>query len=166
MKKVMSFVALIFLAVLVLLPILFVYRVIFEIEWTTITAALGAVCSFPFFIILCRYGQKEIKKQERLIVTCGNRTASDKRILVLCFMCMSPVYWAVLMVALIPIVRPGMFFLTLFPAFLVSCIPTKAVCDTYRSFTSKRLAFCCIHAAIMIFLALIGQIPSQLFLTR
>ncbi len=63
-----------------LLVILLVYRVIFRIEYSVILATSVIVCTFPFMMWLCRCGQDEIKKQERMIVSTGNHSASDRRI--------------------------------------------------------------------------------------
>jgi len=162
MKRAVYCICLLLLCTVMLSAILLVYRAIFKVDYSVIFATLCIIFTFPIFMNISRYGRKEIKKQERMIVSTGIHTASDNRILALCIMCMGLIYWGVFLVSLIPIVKPGMIFITLFPALALSCIPAKIVCDTYHSFTHKKTNFWCIHIAISILTAFIGQIPVQL----
>lgn len=161
MKRAVYCICLLLLCTVMLSVILLVYRAIFKVDYSVIFASLCIVFTFPIFVNLSRYGRNEIKKQERMIVSTGSHTASDNRILALCIMCMGLIYWGIFLVSLIPIVKPGMMFITLFPALALSCIPAKIVCDTYHSFTHKKALFWCFHALFASVFALIGQLPTQ-----
>ena len=164
MRRILNCVALVFGTVLVLMPVLYVYRVIFQIEYSVIAASGCAICSFPVFITLSRHGKSELKKQERLLVAGSERTASDNRILALCLMYASPLYLAMLIVAFIPVVKAGMLLLTSFPAIVMCIFPAAEICNTYENFTGKRRSFWCIHITLSIVLSLIGHITLRLLI--
>ena len=141
-----------------------IYLCVFKIP----IAIIGfAVLFLGLYVCFFEIGQKSIeklKKYEKKLIHIGLNKKDEHAILFLSLTALSPIWFCVSMVSLVPLFTYEVWFTTVFPAVILNCLPASSVLDEYYGLTHKKLPFVIIFLLITIICCILGIIASHLFL--
>jgi len=113
---------------------------------------------------VCEESMKQLKKYET-IQTHTDLTKNRRfLILFLSLTTLSPTYFCVLLVSVIPLFTYEVWFVTVFPCLILISLPMISVLEEYHTLTKKKLPLIISFAVIIIFLTLVGVTSSHLIL--
>ena len=112
-------------------------------------------------------GQKSMKKlkmYEQKLIHSELSNKDQYNILFLSLTTLSPIWFCILIVSLVPLYTYEVWFITVFPAVLLNCLPASSVLDEYYLLTHKKIPFMIIFLLVTIICCILGIVASHLFL--
>jgi hypothetical protein len=123
---------------------------------------------FTFYAFCMGLGWKsteEIKKFERKAIHFGLTDKDDFKILFFSLATLSPTYFCVIIVSLVPLYTYEIWFITVFPCILLNCLPANSVLEEYRCLTHRTIPFVALFALLTVIFCGLGAMISGLFFT-
>jgi len=142
----------------------FTYVKILKASMLSVIIILTVIFLYAVCMGVCEESMKQLKKYE-IIQTHTDLTKNQRfLILFLSLTTLSPTYFCVLLVSVIPLFTYEVWFLTVFPCLIFISLPMISVLEEYHTLTKKKLPLIISFAVIIIFLTLVGVTSSHLIL--
>lgn len=143
-----------------------VYRGLFKISAATICLLLIILALYAFCMDLSWKSMKQLQKYEKKAIHFSLDKNDGSKVLLFSLLSLSPAYFCVFLVSLLPLYINGLWLITVFPCVLANCIPASSVGEEYFELMhQKRPFFVCFLMLILAFL-LIGIVVSSVVLKK
>lgn len=135
--------------------------------------SIDALCIL--FIIFALYGfcmglgwksiEKLRKYEQKSIHFCLTKK-DDVKILLFSLTSLSPTYFCVILLSLVPLYTYEVWFITVFPCIFLNCLPAISVLEEYYELTYKKSPFLVLFFMITVAFCLMGVIASSLIMKK
>lgn len=139
-----------------------IYIGLFKISVTTIIILLAFFALYGCCMGLGWKSIEELKKYEKKQVRVGLVEKDYPKILLFCLTSLMPTYFCVFLVSLVPLFTYSVWFITVFPAILLNCLPFSSVLDEYYCLTHKKAPLLTIFISLTAACCLVGVIVINL----
>lgn len=139
-----------------------VYIGLFKVSVTTILILLAFFALYACCMGLGWKSIEELKKYEKKQVRVGLVESDYSKILLFCLTSLMPTYFCVFLVSLVPLFTYSIWFITVFPAILLNCLPVSSVLDEYYCLTHKKAPFLLIFISLTLACCLVGVVLINL----
>ena len=123
---------------------------------------------FALYAFCMGFGWKsmeKIKKLEKKAIHFGLTDKDDFKILFFSLATLSPTYFCVIIVSLVPLYTYEIWFITVFPCILLNCLPANSVLEEYCCLTHRTIPFVALFALLTVIFCGLGAMKSGLFFT-
>lgn len=90
---------------------------------------------------LAEKSKYELKKYEIKLINSGLTKKDDSKVLFFSLTSLSPTYFCITLVSMIPMYTHEVWFITVFPCILLNYLPASIVLDEYYCLVHKKLPF-------------------------
>jgi len=156
-------------AILFILSIIFflcIYSSVFKISFAIICILLIFFATYGLCMNVAWKSMEKLKKYEQKLIHFRLTSKDDIKVLLFSLTTLSPMYFCVVLVSLIPIYTYEVWFITVFPCVLLNCLPATSVLDEYYGLTHKKLPFLISFFVLTIVFCLMGGIISSIVLKK
>ena len=143
----------------------YIYVGLFNISVTTFCILLIILAFYGGCMSLGWKSTAEIKKFEKKAIHIGLTNKDNSKILFFSLTSLSPTYFCVVLVSLVPLYTYEIWFITVFPCILLNCLPASSVLEEYRCLTHSKIPFIVLFTLITIIFCGLGVMISGLFFT-
>ena len=143
-----------------------VYISVFNISFAIIAILLIFFAIYSLCMNFAWKSMKKLKKYEQKLIHFRLMPKDEFKVLLFSLTTLSPMYFCVFLVSLIPIYTYEVWFITIFPCVLLNCIPAISVLDEYYGLTHKKLPFLINYFVLTIVFCLMGVIISSKALNK
>ena len=134
----------------------YTYIKIFNISLLAVVVILIIISLYALCMDGGEKSMKQLKKYE-ILRTHRDLTKNDcKNILFYSLTTLSPTYFCILLVSVIPIFTYEVWFVTVFPCIIIISMPMFSVIEVYHYLTKKKLPFIMLYSGIVIFILTAG----------
>ncbi len=133
--------------------------------------SVSALCILFIFLILygfcmefSRKSMVELSKYGQKRIHFGLDEKDDSKILLFSLTTLSPTYFCIILVSLVPLYTYEIWFISVFPCIFLNCLPASSVLEEYRILTHKRLPFLTLFLLLTVICCLLGVSLAHLFL--
>ena len=150
------------LFVLSLIVIGSIYVNLFEVSAGVLAVFFVILILYGFCVAIGRKGMTALDSYERKAVHFGLTQKDNPKILASAVAALTPTYFYVLLVSLVPINGYEAWLFVVFPCIVANCLPAVSIMGEYRSLTHKRFPFAVSFLTLSITACLIGTAISTL----
>lgn len=144
----------------------YIYIGLFKISVVAFCILSLILALYTFCMTLSWKSMGELKKQAQKLVCYGLSKNDRSKILLLSLTTLSPTYFCVLLVSLVPLYTYEIWFITVFPCVFLNCLPASSVLEEYQGLTSKKLPFLLCFLMLTIVFCLMGMVTSSLIFKK
>ena len=139
-----------------------IYVGLFKISITIVLILLAVFALYGFCMGLGYKSMEQIKKYERKATHSGLTRKDDARILLFSLTTLSPTYFCVVLVSLVPLYTYEVWLITILPCILLNCLPATSVLEEYSGLTHQKFPFVSSFLLLTMACCLLGIIGSAL----
>lgn len=139
-----------------------IYVGLFKISITIVLILLAVFALYGFCMGLSYKSMEQIKKYERKAVHFGLTRKDHSKILLFSLTTLSPTYFCVVLVSLVPLFTYEVWLITVLPCIFLNCLPATSVLEEYSGLTHQKLPFVSSFLLLTIAFCLLGVIGSAL----
>ena len=107
---------------------------------------------------------EKLKKYEQKLIYFELNKKDKLNILFYSLTTLSPLFFCVFLVSLVPLYTYEVWLITVFPCIILNCLPASSTMEEYYGLTHKKYPFVILFLLITIICCLLGIIASHLFL--
>lgn len=137
-----------------------IYIGMFKISFNVFFIFSIIVVSYVFCMAVEDKSVRKLKKYEKKIIKFQLTKKECSNILLYSLTALTPTYFCVVLVSLIPMYTYEVWFITVFPCILLNCLPASVVLDEYHHLVHKKFPFLAIFILITILFCFIGIVVS------
>ena len=104
-----------------------------------------------------------LKKYEQKAIHFGLTQKDNSKILACSLAALSPSYFCVILVSLVPLYTHEIWFITVFPCIFLNCLPASSVLEEYHGLTRNKLPFVSLFLLLTVTCSIVGMFLSSLF---
>ena len=139
-----------------------IYVNLFEVSLGVLAVFFVILILYGFCLALGGKGMTALDSYERKAVHFGLTQKDNPKILASAVATLTPTYFYVLLVSLVPINSYESWIFVVFPCIVAGCLPAASIMSEYRSLTHKRIPFAAGFLTLTIAAYLIGTTISTL----
>ena len=139
-----------------------IYMGLFKVSVTSILILLAFFALYACCMGLGWKSLEELKKYEKKQVRVGLVEEDYLKILLFCLTSLMPTYFCVFLVSLVPLFTYSIWFITVFPAILLNCLPASSILDEYYCLTHKKAPLLIIFISLTLACCLVGVVTINL----
>jgi hypothetical protein len=163
MKRIIGNIAL-FVITLGLFCVLYIK--VFRVSVSVFGILLAFFVVYGFCMALGEKSIRELKKYEQQLIHFGLNAGDEKKVLLYSLTALSPAYFCILLVSVIPLYIYEVWLITVLPCILLNCLPASSVLDEYYCLTHQKRPFLLSFISITVVLCLVGASGSTLLLRQ
>lgn len=141
-----------------------IYVGVFKISVTAIWILLVIFALYGLCMGLGWKSMEKLKKYEKKPFISDEPIKDHVKTLLLSLAALSPTYFCVTLVSLIPLYTYEVWFVTVLPCIFLNCLPANSVLGEYHELTNKKLPFLASFLILTAVFCLIGVTTSSLIL--
>ena len=145
-----------------LIVIISIYVNLFEVSAGVLAVFFVILILYGFCVAIGGKGMTALDSYERKAVHFGLTQKDNPKILASAVAALTPTYFYVLLVSLVPINGYEAWLFVVFPCIVANCLPAVSIMGEYRSLTHKRFPFAVSFLTLSITACLIGTAISTL----
>ena len=145
-----------------LIVIISIYVNLFEVSAGVLAVFFVILILYGFCVAIGGKGMTALDSYERKAVHFGLTQKDNPKILASAVAALTPTYFYVLLVSLVPISGYESWLFVVFPCIVANCLPAVSIMGEYRSLTHKRFPFAVSFLTLSITACLIGTVISTL----
>ena len=123
---------------------------------------MKAPCMHRYLSIYHLAITNKLKKYEKKQVRVGLVEEDYLKILLFCLTSLMPTYFCVFLVSLVPLFTYSIWFITVFPAILLNCLPVSSILDEYYCLTHRKAPLLIIFISLTLACCLVGVVTINL----
>lgn len=139
-----------------------IYVDLFEVSAGVLAVFFVILILYGFCVAIGGKGMTALESYERKAVHFGLTQKDNPKILASAVAALTPTYFYVLLVSLVPINGYEAWLFVVFPCIVANCLPAVSIMGEYRSLTHKRFPFAVSFLSLSITACLIGTAISTL----
>jgi len=139
-----------------------IYVNLFEVSAGVLAVFFVILILYGFCVAIGGKGMTVLDSYERKAVHFGLTQKDNPKILASAVAALTPTYFYVLLVSLVPISSYESWLFVVFPCIVANCLPAVSIMGEYRSLTHKRFPFAVSFLTLSITACLIGATISTL----
>lgn len=143
-----------------------IYVGVFKVSVTAIWILLVIFALYGLCMGLGWKSMEKLKKYEKKTIHFRLTKKDNVKTLLLSLAALSPTYFCVTLVSLIPLYTYEVWFVTVLPCIFLNCLPANSVLGEYHELTNKKLPFLASFLILTAVFCLIGIMTSSLVLKR
>lgn len=141
-----------------------IYIGVFKISVTVFLILLAVLALYSGCMGIGEKSIQELRKYEQKLIHIGLNEKDYSKILLFSLTTLSPTYFCVILVSLVPLYTYEVWLITVFPCILLNCLPMSSVLEEYYSLTRRKAPFLVCSILITASLCLMGVVMSHLLL--
>lgn len=141
-----------------------IYICVFEISIVAIGVAFVFLILYVFFFDAGQKSMAKLKKYAQKSIHFRLTNKDRHNILCLSLTTLCPIWFCIFLVSLIPFYTYEVWFITVFPAIVLNCLPASCILDEYYELTRKKLPFLIAFVLVTLICCLLGIAASHCFL--
>jgi hypothetical protein len=105
---------------------------------------------------------EELRKYEQKAIHSDLTQKDNSKILACSLATLSPTYFCVILVSLVPLYTHEIWLITVFPCICLNCLPASRVLEEYHGLTRNKLPFVSLFLLLTVACSLLGMCLSSL----
>lgn len=152
----------IILFVLITAFVCFIYIGMFGISIVTLCTLFIIFIMYGSCIGMALKSANELKKYEKKLISLGLAKQDYLKILYFSLITLSPTYFCLFLVSLVPLYTYEVWFISVFPCIILSCIPVSSVLEEYNGLTRKKIPLLLCFFVCTVAFCLLGVVISRM----